>query len=86
MRKSLMAIHHKGRRTGSRIEEHVQHGGRAGYGEELIVRLSGDLHSRFGRGGLGRTNFFWMRSFPPAYRATTQTAPGEAARPNNAAL
>jgi predicted nuclease of restriction endonuclease-like (RecB) superfamily len=62
---------------GRRIVEHEQHGAeRAGYGEELIVRLSGDLQSRFGR-GFGRANLFQMRSFYLAYREILQTAPGE---------
>jgi hypothetical protein len=43
---------------GRRIVEQEQHGAeRAGYGEELIVRLSNDLQSRFGR-GFGRANLF----------------------------
>ena len=64
---------------GRRIVEHEQHGAeRAGYGEELIVRLSGDLQSRFGR-GFGRANLFQMRSFYLAYRDILQTAPGESA-------
>jgi predicted nuclease of restriction endonuclease-like (RecB) superfamily len=62
---------------GRRIVEHEQHGAeRAGYGEELIVRLSGDLQSRFGR-GFGRANLFQMRSFYLAYRDILQTASGE---------
>jgi hypothetical protein len=41
---------------GRRIVEDEQRGtSRAGYGEELIDRLSGDLQSRFGR-GFGRNN------------------------------
>jgi predicted nuclease of restriction endonuclease-like (RecB) superfamily len=64
---------------GRRIVEHEQRGAeRAGYGEELIVRLSGDLQSRFGR-GFGRANLFQMRSFYLAYRDILQTAPGESA-------
>jgi DUF1016 N-terminal domain len=48
---------------GRRIVEHEQHGAeRASYGEELIVRLSGDLQSRFGR-GFGRANLFQMPRF-----------------------
>src|SRR5450631_432721 len=66
---------------GRRIVEHGQHGAeRAGYGEALIVRLSGDLQSRFGR-GFGRANLFQMRSFYLAYRHILQTAPGESAPP-----
>jgi predicted nuclease of restriction endonuclease-like (RecB) superfamily len=64
---------------GRRIVEHEQHGAkRAAYGEELIVRLSGDLHSRFGR-GFGRANLFQTRSFYLAYRDILQTASGESA-------
>ena len=64
---------------GRRIVEHEQHGAkRAAYGEELVVRLSGDLHSRFGR-GFGRANLFQMRSFYLAYRDILQTASGESA-------
>ena len=59
---------------GRRIVEQEQHGAaRAGYGEELIVRLSGDLQSRFGR-GFGRANLFQMRAFYLAYREILQTA------------
>src|SRR5882724_1407962 len=62
---------------GQRIVEHEQHGAeRAGYGEELIVRLSEDLQSRFGR-GFGRANLFQMRSFYLAYRDILQTASGK---------
>jgi len=62
---------------GRRIVEQEQHGAkRAGYGEELIVRLSGDLQSRFGR-GFGRANLFQMRAFFLAYREILQIASGE---------
>ena len=62
---------------GRRIVEQEQHGAvRAGYGEELIVRLSKDLQSRFGR-GFGRANLFQMRAFYLAYRAIFQTMSGE---------
>jgi predicted nuclease of restriction endonuclease-like (RecB) superfamily len=64
---------------GRRIVEQEQHGAtRAGYGEELIVRLSGDLQSRFGR-GFGRANLFQMRAFYLAYREILQIASGELA-------
>jgi predicted nuclease of restriction endonuclease-like (RecB) superfamily len=64
---------------GRRIVEHEQQGAeRAGYGEELIVRLSGDLQSRFGR-GFGRANLFQMRSFYLAYRDVLLTAHGKSA-------
>ncbi len=62
---------------GRRIVEQEQHGAaKAGYGEELIVRLSGDLQARFGR-GFGRANLFQMRAFYLAYREIVQTASGE---------
>ena len=64
---------------GRRIVEQEQHGAkRAGYGEELIVRLSGDLQARFGR-GFGRANLFQMRAFYLAYRDILQIASGELA-------
>jgi predicted nuclease of restriction endonuclease-like (RecB) superfamily len=47
----------------------------ASYGEELILRLSGDLQRRFGR-GFGRANLFQMRSFYLAYRDILQTTSG----------
>ncbi len=63
--------------VGRRIVEQEQHGSkRAGYGEELIVRLSGDLQSRFGR-GFGRANLFQMRAFFLAYREILQITSGE---------
>lgn len=62
---------------GRRIVEQGQHGAaRAGYGEELIVRLSDDLRTRFGR-GFGRANLFQMRAFYLAYREILQTSSGE---------
>ena len=54
----------------------AQGAARAGYGEELIVRLSDDLQTRFGR-GFGRANLFQMRAFYLAYREILQTASGE---------
>jgi predicted nuclease of restriction endonuclease-like (RecB) superfamily len=66
---------------GQRIVEHEQHGAeRAGYGKELIVRLSEDLQSRFGR-GFGRANLFQMRSFYLAYRDILQTPSGKSGSP-----
>jgi hypothetical protein len=66
---------------GRRIVEQEQHGAtRAGYGEELIVRLSGDLQARFGR-GFGRANLFQMRAFYLACREILQIASGELALP-----
>ena len=48
---------------GRRIVEQEQHGRhRAGYGEELIIRLSLDLTTRFGR-GFSMRNLELMRSF-----------------------
>jgi predicted nuclease of restriction endonuclease-like (RecB) superfamily len=48
---------------GRRIVEHEQGGEkRAGYGEALLVRLSADLTSRFGR-GFGLSHLRWMRQF-----------------------
>jgi len=65
---------------GRRIVEQEQHGAkRAGYGDELIVRLSGDLQSRFGR-GFGRANLFQMRAFFLAYREILQITSGELLR------
>ena len=47
---------------GRRIVEQEQKGAaRADYGEELVVRLSRDLKSRFGR-GFGRANLFQMKA------------------------
>jgi len=43
---------------------------------KLIVRLSSDLQSRFGR-GFGRANLFQMRSFYLAYRNILRTPSGE---------
>jgi predicted nuclease of restriction endonuclease-like (RecB) superfamily len=64
---------------GRRIVEHEQHGAeRAGYGEELILRLSSDLQSRFGR-GFGRANLFQMRSFYLAYRNILRMPPRQSA-------
>ena len=61
---------------GRRIVEHEQRGAkRAVYGKELIVRLSRDLQSRFGR-GFGRANLFQMRSFYLSYRDILQTVSG----------
>ncbi|MFT3884960.1 MAG: PDDEXK nuclease domain-containing protein [Flavobacteriales bacterium] len=58
---------------GRRIVEHEQGGNhRAGYGEELIERLSTDLGERFGR-GFGKRNLFLMRSFYQAYPEIVQT-------------
>lgn len=49
--------------VGRRIVEHEQRGRhRAGYGEELIPRLSMDLSERFGR-GFSRRNIEQMRAF-----------------------
>jgi predicted nuclease of restriction endonuclease-like (RecB) superfamily len=53
---------------GRRLVEQEQRGAaRAGYGEELVLQLSRDLSSRFGR-GFGRANLFQMRAFYLTYR------------------
>lgn len=58
---------------GRRIVQHEQGGKhRAGYGEELLSRLSVDLTDRFGR-GFGMRNLFLMRSFYMAYPDILQT-------------
>src|SRR4030042_2108824 len=60
--------------VGRRIVEEEQGGRiRAGYGEELIARLSQDLTARFGR-GFGKRNLFQMRAFYLAYAEIVQTA------------
>jgi predicted nuclease of restriction endonuclease-like (RecB) superfamily len=62
---------------GKKIVEEEQRGERrAGYGEELVVRLAKDLTARFGR-GFGRSNLQQMRTFYLAYPEIRQTAPGE---------
>ncbi len=62
--------------VGRRIVEEEQGGQqRAGYGDVLIQRLSGDLTSRFGR-GFGRSNLFQIRAFYLAYRDILQTTSG----------
>jgi predicted nuclease of restriction endonuclease-like (RecB) superfamily len=62
---------------GRRIVEQEQGGAaRAGYGEDLIARLSRDLIARFGR-GFGRANLSQMRAFYLGYREILQTPSGE---------
>jgi predicted nuclease of restriction endonuclease-like (RecB) superfamily len=62
---------------GRRIAEDEQRGAsRAGYGEELIDRLSRDLQSRFGR-GFGRNNLALMRAFYLGRRDIFRTASGK---------
>src|SRR3954470_5038191 len=62
---------------GRRIVEDEQRGtSRAGYGEELIDRLSRDLQSRFGRGS-GRNNLALMRAFSLGRRNIFRTASGK---------
>jgi hypothetical protein len=59
---------------GRRLFEEEQGGRtRAGYGEELVEKLSRDLSARFGR-GFGRRNLFQMRAFYLAYAEIVQTA------------
>ena len=58
---------------GRRIVDHEQGGKRrAGYGDELLERLSMDLSERFGR-GFGQRNLFLMRSFFQTYPNILQT-------------
>jgi hypothetical protein len=55
---------------GRRILEEEQHGrARAGYGEELIAKLSLDLTDRFGR-GFSAVNLSQMKRFYSIWRAT----------------
>lgn len=62
---------------GRRIVEFEQGGEqRAEYGESLLLRLSGDLTSRFGK-GFGKSNLFLMRKFYVASAHIFQTASGE---------
>lgn len=64
---------------GRRIVKYEQKGKeRAEYGEELLVRLAGDLSSRFGR-GFSKSNLFMMRAFYLAYpeKQIFQTASGK---------
>lgn len=61
--------------VGRRIVEFEQGGEkRAGYGEEILVRLAGDLTQRFGRGfsrfNLGRFRSFYLASPADQIRAT----------------
>jgi predicted nuclease of restriction endonuclease-like (RecB) superfamily len=52
---------------GQRVVEREQHGEkRAGYGEEVVVRLAADLTSRFGR-GFSERNLRQMRAFYAAW-------------------
>lgn len=62
---------------GRRIVE-VEQGGevRAGYGEELMMQLSRDLSSRFGR-GFKHSNLFQMRAFYQTYPNIVQTVSGQ---------
>ena len=58
---------------GRRIVEHEQGGKRrAGYGDELLDRLSFDLSEHFGR-GFGRRNLFQMRAFYSTWPNIVQT-------------
>jgi len=62
---------------GRRIVEFEQGGERrAEYGEYLLLRLSGDLTSRFGK-GFGKSNLFLMRKFYVASAHIFQTASGK---------
>jgi len=63
--------------VGKRIVEFEQAGEkRAEYGEVLLVRLSSDLTTRFGR-GFGKSNLFQMRAFYLAYSDIFQTLSGK---------
>lgn len=67
--------------VGRRIVEHEQGGkGRAGYGEELLQRLSVDLAARFGRGfsrqNLQRFRKFYL-SYPPEQICSTVSSISE---------
>lgn len=58
---------------GRRIVEFEQEGAaRAGYGEQILLKLSHDLTARFGR-GFGRRNLFQIRAFYLAYPSIVQT-------------
>ena len=57
------------------VEQEQKGASRASYGEELVVQLSRDLQSRFGR-GFGRANLFQMKAFFLAYRDIVQTLSG----------
>lgn len=60
--------------VGRRIFKEEQGGQiRAGYGEELVEKLSVDLTGRFGR-GFGKRNLFQMRAFYVAYADIVQTS------------
>ena len=55
--------------VGRRIVEFEQGGKqRAGYGDEIVTKLSEDLTARFGR-GFGRANLYQMRAFYLAWPA-----------------
>jgi hypothetical protein len=57
------------------VEEEQRGAARAGYGDQLVINLSRDLQTRFGR-GFGRANLFQMKAFFLAYRDTVQTVSG----------
>src|SRR5437773_1964054 len=64
---------------GRRIVDSEQAGRRkAGYGRQLIDRLSDDLTERFGR-GFARRNLFQMRAFYLAYPHVPKALPNPAA-------
>lgn len=66
---------------GRRIVEHEQGGKRrAGYGDELLDRLSADLSERYGR-GFGRRNLFLMRAFYSAWPNIVQTVSAQLKKP-----
>ena len=62
---------------GRRIVQEEQNGReKAGYGEQLIDRLSTDLMSRFGR-GFSRSNVFLMRQFYLTHAGIVRTLSGQ---------
>ena len=74
--------------VGRRIVESEQKGGkRAGYGEELLERLSVDLGKRYGR-GFSRQNLQQMRQFYLLYlpEQIRQTMSGESPGTSNATI
>lgn len=58
------------------VEEEQRGARRAGYGDELLERLSLDLTARFGR-GFGRSNLQQMRAFYLAFPEIRQTLSGK---------
>lgn len=62
---------------GREIVEFEQKGkARAGYGEELIIRLSKDMTEKFGK-GFSKSSLFLMRQFYLEYSGKFQTVSGK---------